>query len=151
MNPLLKSMQDKLNDVNNSKIFAGIIMICLNIGSKFITVKLSKSQEDYLKNHVAREFVIFAACWMGTRDILLSLLLTLVFFIIMEFLFHEESSYCIVPKYLKSIQSQIDVNGDGIITQEEIDNAMKILTKAKEFKQSKQKEDVYRYFLANKY
>jgi hypothetical protein len=69
----------------------------------------------------------------------------------MEFLFHEESSYCIVPKYLKSIQSQIDVNGDGIITQEEIDNAMKILTKAKEFKQSKQKEDVYRYFLANKY
>ena len=33
----------------------------------------------------------------------------------------------------------------------EIDNAMKILTKAKEFKRSKQKEDVYRYFLANKY
>ena len=151
MNPILKSIQENLNNVNNSKIFAGIIMICLNIGSKFITVKLSKSQEDYLKNHVAREFVIFAACWMGTRDILLSLLLTAVFFVITEFIFHEDSSYCIMPEYLKSIQSQIDVNGDGIISQEEIDNAMKILTKVKESKQNKQKEDIYKYFLSNKY
>jgi len=151
MNPLLKSIQENLNHVNNSKIFAGIIMICLNIGSKFITVKLSKSQEDYLKNHVAREFVIFAACWMGTRDILLSLLLTAVFFVITEFIFHEDSSYCIIPEYLKNIQSQIDVNGDGIISQKEIDNAMKILTKVKKSKENKQKEDIYKYFLSNKY
>ena len=151
MNPLLKSIQDNLNLVNNSKIFAGIIMICLNIGSKFITVKLSKSQEDYLKNYVAREFIIFAACWMGTRDILLSVLLTASFFVITEFLFHEDSSLCIMPEYLKSIQSQIDLDGDGVITQAEIDNAMKILTKAKETKETKQKENVYRYFLANKY
>ena len=151
MNPIFKSIQDNLNLVNNSKIFAGIIMICLNIGSKFITVKLSKSQEDYLKNHVAREFVIFSACWMGTRDILLSFILTVSFFIVTEYLFHEDSNYCIMPEYLKSIQSQIDLNDDGIITQEEIDSAIKLLTKAKETKQTKQKEDVYRYFLANKY
>ena len=151
MNPTFKAIQDKLNLVNNSKIFAGIIMICLNIGSKFITVKLSTSQEEYLKNHVAREFVIFAACWMGTRDILLSLLLTVTFFVITEYLFHEDSSLCIIPEYLKRIQSSIDLDSDGVISQSEIDNAMKILTKAKEFKRSKQKEDVYRYFLANKY
>ena len=151
MNPIFKSVQDNLNLVNNSKIFAGIIMICLNIGSKFITVKLSKSQEDYLKNHVAREFIIFSACWMGTRDILLSFVLTVSFFIVTEYLFHEDSNYCIMPEYLKSIQSQIDLNDDGIITQEEIDSAIKLLTKAKETKQTKQKEDVYRYFLANKY
>ena len=151
MKTIIKSIQDNLNLVNNSKIFAGIIMICLNIGSKFITVKLSKSQEDFLKNHVAREFVIFSACWMGTRDILLSFLLTFSFFIITEILFHEDSNFCIMPEYLKSIQSKIDINEDGIITQEEIENALKLLTKAKETKQSKQKEDVYRYFLANKY
>jgi hypothetical protein len=151
MNPTIKAVQDKLNIVNNSKIFAGIIMICLNIGSKFITVKLSKSQEEYLKNHVAREFVIFSACWMGTRDILLSLILTVSFFIITEYFFHEDSSLCIMPEYLKRLQSSIDLDGDGVITQSEIDNAMKILTKAKETKLSKEKEDVYRYFLANKY
>ena len=151
MKTIIKSIQDNLNLVNNSKIFAGIIMICLNIGSKFITVKLSKSQEEYLKNYVAREFIIFAACWMGTRDILLSLLLTVVFFIITEFLFHEDSLLCIMPDYLKRIQSAIDLDGDGVISQQEIDNAMKILTKAKEIKQTKQKEDVYRYFLSNKY
>jgi hypothetical protein len=151
MNKIFTHIQDKLHVINNSKLFAGIIMICLNIGSKFITVKLSKSQEEYLKNYVAREFVIFAACWMGTRDILLSFVLTVVFFIITEYLFHEDSSLCIIPDYLKRIQSTIDLNGDGEISQSEIDNAMKILTKAKNVKQSKDKENVYKYFLANKY
>ena len=37
------------------------------------------------------------------------------------------------------------------LEQSEIDNAMKILTKAKEAKQTKEKENTYKYFLANKY
>ena len=151
MNKMFKGIQDNLNTINNSKIFAGIIMICLNIGSKFITVKLSKSQEEYLKNYVAREFVIFAACWMGTRDIFLSIILTASFFILTEHIFHEDSALCIMPDYLKKLQSTIDLNGDGEISQSEIDNAMKILTKAKESKQMKEKENTYKYFLANKY
>ena len=43
---------DFANKINNSKIFAGIIMIMLNIGSKYITIKLSKSQEEYFKNSI---------------------------------------------------------------------------------------------------
>ena len=49
-----------LGYLNNSKFFAGLVMIMLNIGSKYITVELSKSQEQYLKNHIGRQLLIFA-------------------------------------------------------------------------------------------
>ena len=34
-----------LGRLNSSKFFAGIVMILLNIGSKYITIELSKSQD----------------------------------------------------------------------------------------------------------
>jgi hypothetical protein len=144
-------LHENLNVLNNSKLFTGLIMICLNIGSKFITVKLSPSQEEFMKNYVAREVLIFAVCWMGTRDILTSLLLTGAFFIVTEYLFHEDSSLCVVPNYLKKIKNALDTDGDGIISQSEIDNAIKLLTKTKKAHTSKEKENVFKTFSANKY
>jgi hypothetical protein len=137
--------------INTSKLFTGIMMICLNIGSKFITVKLSKSQEEYIRNYVVREVLIFAACWMGTRDILLSIILTASFFILAEHLFNENSSYCLIHPQFKALQDAIDVNNDNEISAAEIADAVKLLTRAKEHKISKQREDVYRYFRSNKY
>jgi hypothetical protein len=145
------NLQENLNIINNSKLFTGLMMICLNIGSKFITVKLSPSQEEFMKNYVAREILIFAVCWMGTRDVLISLLITIAFFIITEYLFHEESSLCIAPSFLKKIKDSIDTNGDGIISQEEIDNAIKLLTKSKKTTISKEKEKMFKTFSENKY
>jgi hypothetical protein len=144
-------IQENLNVINNSKLFTGLIMICLNIGSKFITVKLSPSQEEFMKNYVAREILVFAVCWMGTRDILTSLLLTAGFFIITEYLFHEDSSICVAPGYLKKIKDSLDTNNDGVISQEEIDNAIKLLTKTKENVISKEKEKLFKTFSSNKY
>ena len=47
--------------LNNSKFFAGIIMILLNIGSKFISVQFSKSTEEYLKMNVTKQLLVFAS------------------------------------------------------------------------------------------
>ena len=55
--------------LNNSKFFAGVIMILLNIGSKFITIQFSKSTEEYLKMNVTKQLLVFSMAWMGTRDI----------------------------------------------------------------------------------
>ena len=144
-------VQENLNYINNSKIFTGLIMICLNIGSKFITVKLSPSQEEFMKNYVAREILIFAVCWMGTRDVLTSILLTVGFFIVTEFLLHEDSRLCIAPTYLKKIKDSLDTDGDGVISQSEIDNAIKLLTKTKQAHTSKEKENLFKTFTNNKY
>ena len=66
---MIKNILESLKSLNNSKFFAGVVMIMLNIGSKYVTVELSKSQEEYLKNNVGRQILIFAISWMGSREI----------------------------------------------------------------------------------
>ena len=98
----MKMFFDFANKINNSKVFAGIIMIMLNIGSKYITIKLSKSQEEYFKNSIARQLLIFSIVWMGTRDVILSLFLTATFIVLTDHLFNEESNFCVIPASLKN-------------------------------------------------
>jgi len=84
--------------LNSSKFFAGVIMILLNIGSKFITIQFSKSTEEYLKLSVSKQLMVFAMAWMGTRDIYAALVLCAVFVILSDYLFNEDSQCCIVPE-----------------------------------------------------
>jgi hypothetical protein len=127
-----------LSSLNNSKFFAGLVMILLNIGSKYITIKISKSQEAYLRNNLARQMLIFAIAWMGTKDILIALVITAVFHVLTAYLFNEESQWCIIPKHLRQFEEVLDLNGDGKISQEEIDKAKAILEKAKKKEQKRE-------------
>ena len=43
-------VNNNITSLNNSKIFAGLMIIILNIASKFVTIKLSKTMESYLKH-----------------------------------------------------------------------------------------------------
>jgi len=87
-----------VHTLNNSKLFAGLMIIILNIASKFVTIKLSKTMEAYLKYTFSRQILIFAIAWMGTRDIYIAIAITLVFVFFMDFLFNEESRYCVLPE-----------------------------------------------------
>jgi hypothetical protein len=140
--------------LNNSKFFAGVIMILLNVGSKFIPIQFSKSSEEYLKLSVTKQLLVFAMAWMGTRDIYASLMLTAAFTILSDHLFNEESSYCVVPEKYRILSKLVDTNGDGKTSQEEINNAIAILEKAKkENQKKKQKESfaLYHEYLQDSY
>jgi hypothetical protein len=120
--------------LNNSKFFAGVVMILLNVGSKFISIQFSKSTEEYLKMNVTKQLLVFAMAWMGTRDIYTSLVLTAVFTILSDHLFNEESPYCCVPKKYRILSKLIDENNDNRVSEDEINNAIAILEKAKKDK-----------------
>jgi len=124
--------------LNNSKFFAGVVMILLNIGSKFISIQFSKSAEEYSKLNVTKQLLVFAMAWMGTRDIYTSLVLTAVFTVLSDHLFNEESPYCCVPERYRILSKLIDKNNDNIISEQEINNAIQILEKAKKEEQKKQ-------------
>ena len=146
---MIKHMHKTIDSLNTSKYFIGIMMIILNIGSKYITVKLSKSQEAYVRNHVLRELLIFSVCWMGTRDIYISLILTAVFFVLTQHLFNEESKFCVLPKEYREYHL-FDTNKDGEISQQEINDAVALLDKVKKQKSTQQREKLYDYFTKNK-
>jgi len=121
--------------LNNSKFFAGIIMILLNICSKFITLQFSKSTEEYLKLSVTKQLMVFSMAWMGTRDIYTSLILTAVFTILSEHMFNEESNMCIVPHKYRVLHKLVDTNKDGIVSDKEINEAIEILERARKNKE----------------
>jgi len=132
--------------LNNSKFFAGIIMILLNIGSKFITIQFSKSTEEYMKYTVSKQILVFAMAWMGTRDIYTALGLTAVFTILSDYLFNEESVLCMVPYKYRVLHKLIDINDDGSVTETEISAAIAVLEKAKKEKLRKQQKEAFEKF-----
>lgn len=122
-----KQLHEYITSLNNSKYLAGLCMIILNIGSKYITIELSQSQEDYIKNTIGRQLLLFSIAWMGTKDIYISLILTAVFIVLTQYLFNENSSLCILPKHVKDLYAQIDTNKDNKISEQELNRAIKIL------------------------
>ena len=128
---VFKTINNGIMTLNSSKFFAGVIMIMLNIGSKYVTVELSKTQEQYLRNHVGRILLIFAISWLGSRDVYTSIILTSSFLVMTQFLFNENSDYCILPDSLKRFSDAVDENHDGKISGQEIEKAIAILERAK--------------------
>jgi hypothetical protein len=137
--------------LNNSKFFAGIVMILLNVGSKFIQIQFSKSTEEYMKWSVSKQLLVFAMAWMGTRDIYTSLGLTAVFTILSDFLFNEESNLCIVPQKYRILDKLIDINNDGGVSEPELAAAIAVLEKAKREKQQKAQKESFKKFDFYKY
>ena len=132
--------------LNNSKFFAGVVMILLNIGSKFITIQFSKSTEEYMKYTVSKQLLIFAMAWMGTRDIYTALGLTAIFTILSEYLFNEESHLCIVPSKYRILHKLVDTNEDGVVSEPELAAAIAIMEKAKKEKQRKERKETYKQY-----
>ena len=92
---------DKLKSLNSSKLLAGISIIMLNLGSRYLVLDLSDSTQKLLKLSIVRRITLFCVFFLGTRDIQLSFILTAVFIVISGGLFNEKSQMCILPENLK--------------------------------------------------
>jgi hypothetical protein len=127
-----------LSKINNSKLFAGFVMILLNIGSRFVKIEVSKSQEKYLKKSLGRHLMIFAVSWLGTRDVLIALTITAIFNVLIDYLLNENSRFCIIPHKHREFEDVLDLNDDGEVSEDEINKAMDILKKAKKTEKHKE-------------
>jgi uncharacterized membrane protein (DUF106 family) len=125
---------DFLKNINESKLFLGIIMLILNIGSRYINLGFSKTQEQFLRDLLIREVLIFAVAFTATRDIIMAIITTASFVILADVFFHEKSNYCVVPDRMNKIQAAIDVNNDKIISPQEELNAITLLKNAEKQK-----------------
>jgi uncharacterized membrane protein len=125
-----------INALNNNKYFTGLVLLTLNLLSRFVPIKLTKNQKKLLQHNFFKQVIIFSIAFSVTRDIVLSILVTAAFHILATHLFNENSKLCILPEHMKRLHSAIDTDGDNHISEEEIQNALKILEEAKKSGQS---------------
>ena len=93
--------------LNGSKFFAGIIMLILNLGSKYISLELTHLQEKILGNPWIRKIVLFTVFFTATHEIITSVILTIIALILIKFLLHNDCSYCLIPNIYKKITPKI--------------------------------------------
>jgi len=167
--------------LNNSLFFAGVVMIMLNIGSRYIELKLDPSTENFLKTALSKELLVFSVCWMGTRDLIVALVLTAVFVVLADYGLNANSNCCIMPqKYRVMNQSVANVGGSAIsgsgssisgssggaaigglskaghgpanvVTDKEISDAMDILERAKKQRENMKHNDYLTAFRSAKF
>jgi len=75
-------MIEYLNSLATSPFFIGVAVLLANVGSRFITHELSADDEEYQQNILLRRIAVFAACFMATRDIITSIVLTAAFVVL---------------------------------------------------------------------
>ena len=134
MEPVKKEIKiwDHLEILNNNKYFIGVLMILLNLGSKYISVELSESQEQFLGSPIIRRIILFTVFFTATRDIWISFLLTAAFVILVGGIFNDSSNYCLIPtKYRKYDFDKQD------ITQKDVNRAKEIISLEKNKKKIK--------------
>ena len=88
----------QLDPLNQNKMFIGVSMLLLNLGSRFLIEELSETQEELFNNKVFRRIILFCVIFIATKDIKTSFLLTGAFIIFVQGLFNENSKYCILRK-----------------------------------------------------
>ena len=92
-----KLMQN-ITNVSTNKFFLGITMLMLNLGSKYLTIDFSKAQEQFFKHSFVRKLTLFSVFFIATRDLIVSLILSLVFILLTQGIFNENSKYSLLSK-----------------------------------------------------
>ena len=135
---MLGIINNSINSLNSSTFFAGVMMICLNIGSRYIQINLDESTESYIKYALTKEILVFTISWMATRNIYMSLGLTAVFIVLADFILNEKSRYCLLPKKFIKSRRMNEMVDSKVLSEKEISDALEVLEKAKvqKFKQN---------------
>jgi hypothetical protein len=141
----LSSMHSYVSELNNSAVFAGLVMLIMNVGSRYVQINLSESTEEYLKHILKKEILVFAIAWMGTKNIYYSLIITTCFTLLADYFTNEESEYCMLPAHFKELRK---LNGDTkkaateFVSDVEINKAISVLEKAKRQKERDKQEEI---------
>lgn len=87
-----------VTSLNGNKVFWGIAMIMMNMGSRFVLGDLNKVHEKMLMMDLIKKLVLFCMFFVGSRDVIISLVLTFVFSIVVNGLLNSNSRFSMVPK-----------------------------------------------------
>lgn len=83
--------------LSGNKYMLGLMILLINLGARYIGNEVSDFMHKVLNHKFARRLLIFLVIWMGTRDLVVALIITGVFILSINTVFNENSQFCILP------------------------------------------------------
>jgi len=80
---------------NTNPYFIGVMMLILNLGGRFISLEVTKKQEQFLQHPWVRRVLIFTVLFVATRSIWVAFWATVTAVLFLGYLFNENSSLCL--------------------------------------------------------
>jgi hypothetical protein len=80
---------------NTNPYFIGLMMLVLNLGGRFISLEVTKKQEQFLQLPWVRRILIFTVLFVATRNIWVAFWTTVAVVLFLGYLFNENSALCI--------------------------------------------------------
>ena len=88
---MFQNIQESISNMNENKLFIGLMVITVTIGGRFIIDELNDSQKKMINNKLVRRLFAFCVFFMATRDICTSFILTIIFALVMSSLVGDDS------------------------------------------------------------
>jgi flagellar biosynthesis protein FlhB len=82
--------------MNDSKFVLAGCMLMLNLGAKYIANDLGEMQMKFFDTDLAKRFVMFSLFFMGTRDVVMALTLTLAFSLLVFGFLNDNSNLTLI-------------------------------------------------------
>ena len=92
---------DWLTAANNSKVLWGISTIAMQLGGRHVVGGLTEMQNKFMGMEVVKRFVLCAMIFVATRDIVVSICMTVAIYAALSWLLNENSCLCIVPENMR--------------------------------------------------
>ena len=92
---VLNPIDSVLHVFNSNPYFIGMMMLLLNLGGRFISLEVTKQQEQFLQLPSVRRVLIFTVLFVATRNLWVAFWTTLMVILFLGYLFNENSSLCL--------------------------------------------------------
>lgn len=123
----------------NQKIAAGLAMLTLNIGARYIQADLGKFHDLILSNEYIKKIIVFSLFFVATRDTSIAFLLTIFYIIVVDGILHEKRKFSLIPA--RFAKAPVNVS--------EYNRAKEIVKQYETVQQEFESRDNYANYLSN--
>lgn len=129
----LNPLDGFLQVFNNNPYFIGLMMIILNLGGRFISLEVTKQQEQFLQLPWVRRILIFTVLFVATRNLWVAFWMTVIVVLFLGYLFNENSAMCIFGKGKEGSTCADPAKKEGEMTPEEKEILHRLSSKAQRY------------------
>ena len=138
-------IEQTITSLNSNPYFIGSMMLLLNLGGRHLATGLTPEQDKFFQNAWFRRTLLFVVFFVATRNIISSFFMTVVFVLLIGFLFNDQSTLYIFKPSMKEKEEKKEEKKPAIVytglTAEE-EEIHKRLTDKIQRSSAKEKEEV---------